>query len=108
MWFRRRRTTAPTGGDAVRAAEVARDDAGRGPGAGALWADGFGRIGTRSVQVLALLALLTVAVLAITRLTLVVVPVLIALVLASAIHPLVSWLRRTGCRRSPPPGSRWC
>lgn len=94
MWFRRRRTTAPSGGDAVRAAEVARDDAGRGPGAGALWADGFGRIGTRSVQVLALLALVTVAVFAITRLTLVVVPVLIALVLASAIHPLVSWLRR--------------
>lgn len=59
-----------------------------------LWSDGFGRIGTRSVQVLALLAIVVAAVFALTRLTLVVIPVLIALVLASAIYPLVSWLRK--------------
>jgi predicted PurR-regulated permease PerM len=62
--------------------------------AGALWADSFGRAATRSLQVLALLAVLTVLVYAVTRVTLVLIPVLIALVLASAIHPLVSWLRR--------------
>lgn len=62
--------------------------------AAALWSDGFGRVGTRSVQVLALLAIVVAAVFALTRLTLVVIPVLIALVLASAIHPLVSWLRK--------------
>jgi len=61
-----------------------------------VWADGFGRIGARSLQVLALLAVVAVAVLAVTRLTVVVVPVLIALVLACAIHPVVSWLRRHG------------
>ncbi|WP_282944163.1 AI-2E family transporter [Cellulomonas endometrii] len=67
------------------------------PGArtsGSLWADSFGRIGTRSVQILALLAVVAIFTFAITRLTLVVIPVLIALVLAAAIHPLVSWLRR--------------
>jgi predicted PurR-regulated permease PerM len=65
-----------------------------GPTVGGLWADGFGRIGTRSVQLLALIAVVAVIAFAITRLTLVVIPVLIALVLAAAIHPLVSWLRR--------------
>ena len=64
--------------------------------ASALWADGFGRVGTRAVQVLAVLAVLAVFVLAVTRLTLVVIPVLIALVLAAAISPLVSLLRRRG------------
>ncbi|WP_454048664.1 AI-2E family transporter [Cellulomonas sp. Marseille-Q8402] len=95
MWFGRGRTTAVAPADAARAHEVAHDTGARaGRSAGSLWADGFGRVGTRSVQVLALLTLVTVLVFAVTRLTLVVIPVLIALVLASAIHPLVSWLRR--------------
>ncbi|WP_370635417.1 AI-2E family transporter [Cellulomonas sp. C5510] len=63
-------------------------------GVAALWSDGLGRIGTRSLQVLALTAVVVVVGYVLTRLTLVVIPVLIALVLASAIHPLVSWLRR--------------
>ncbi|RMI13793.1 AI-2E family transporter [Cellulomonas triticagri] len=87
MWFGRRRSTSEAPVVAPQGTPPER-------GAGALWADGFGRIGTRSVQVLALLAVVAVAVLAITRLTLVVVPVLIALVLASAMYPLVAWLRR--------------
>ncbi|MGO1342475.1 MAG: AI-2E family transporter, partial [Cellulosimicrobium funkei] len=65
-------------------------------GASALWSDGLGRAGTRSVQVLALVALVAVAVFAVTRLTLIVIPVLIALVLAAAISPLVGLLRRKG------------
>src|SRR6478609_1427043 len=64
--------------------------------ASALWADGLGRAGTRSVQVLALVALVAVAVFAVTRLTLIVIPVLIALVLAVAISPLVRLMRRKG------------
>lgn len=64
--------------------------------ASALWSDGFGRVGTRSLQVLAVLAVVAVFVLAVTQLTLVVIPVLIALVLAAAISPLVSFLRRKG------------
>ena len=61
-----------------------------------LWSDGFGRVGTRSLQVLAVLAVVAVFVLALTQLTLVVIPVLIALVLAAAISPVVSFLRRKG------------
>ncbi|WP_324650863.1 AI-2E family transporter [Georgenia sp. H159] len=65
-------------------------------GASRLWSDGFGRAGTRSVQVLAVAAVFAVFVFVMTRLTLVVIPVLIALVLAAAISPLVSFLRRKG------------
>ncbi|MCM3661038.1 AI-2E family transporter [Georgenia satyanarayanai] len=61
-----------------------------------LWSDGFGRVGTRSLQVLAVAAVLAVLVFVLTRLTLVVIPVLIALVLSAAISPLVSFLRRKG------------
>ncbi len=64
--------------------------------AGALWSDGLGRAGTRSVQVLAVLAVVAVVVFALTRLTLVVIPVLIALVLAAAISPVVGAMRRRG------------
>jgi predicted PurR-regulated permease PerM len=59
-----------------------------------LWADGFGRVATRSLQVLIILALVVVAIYAITRLPLLVIPVVIALILASAFYPLVHVLRR--------------
>lgn len=61
-----------------------------------LWSDGFGSIGTRSLQVLAIIAIIAVFGYVGTRLTLVVIPVLLALVLAAAISPLVSFLRRRG------------
>ena len=61
-----------------------------------VWSDGFGRVATRSLQVLAVLAVIAVLALAVTQLSLVVIPVLIALVLAAAISPLVAWLRRRG------------
>lgn len=64
--------------------------------ASSLWSDGFGRVGTRSLQVLAVFAVVAVFVLGMTQLTLIVIPVLIALVLAAAISPLVSFLRRNG------------
>jgi putative heme transporter len=66
------------------------------PGASSLWTTGFGRAGTRSLQILAVVAVVAVFVVAVTQLTLVVIPVLIALVLAAAISPLVSILRRKG------------
>jgi putative heme transporter len=84
-----------------RPAEVNRV-AGRAPaqdevrGASRLWSDGFGRVGTRSLQVLAVIAVVAVLGFVGTRLTLVVIPILIALVLAAAISPLVSLLRRRG------------
>ncbi|PZR53125.1 AI-2E family transporter [Xylanimonas oleitrophica] len=61
-----------------------------------LWSDGFGRVGTRALQVLAVVTVIGVFGFVGTRLTLVVIPVLIALVLAAAISPLVSLLRRRG------------
>ena len=67
-----------------------------GHGASRLWSDGFGRVGTRSLQILAVVAVIAVFGFVGTRLTLVVVPVLIALVLAAAISPLVSFLRGRG------------
>ena len=65
-------------------------------GASRLWSDGFGRVGTRSLQILAVVAVIAVFGFVGTRLTLVVIPVLIALVLSAAIYPLVSLLRRRG------------
>ncbi|WP_125778322.1 AI-2E family transporter [Antribacter gilvus] len=66
------------------------------PRASQLWSDGFGRVGTRSLQILAVVAVVAVFGFVGTRLTLVVIPVLIALVLAAAISPLVAFLRRRG------------
>jgi predicted PurR-regulated permease PerM len=61
-----------------------------------LWSRGFGVVATRSLQTLIVLALVAVGVLVITQLSLVFIPVTIALILASAIHPLVALMRRRG------------
>ena len=63
---------------------------------GRTWNDGLGRAGLRSAQLLLVLLLVTVTVYALTRVTLVVIPVLLALILAAAIAPFVNWLRRHG------------
>ena len=65
-----------------------------------LWQDGFGRAATRSAQALLIVALLALVGWVMIRLRLVVVPVLIATLIAAAVSPLVSWLER---RRIP----RW-
>ncbi|TDX81072.1 putative PurR-regulated permease PerM [Rathayibacter sp. PhB151] len=61
-----------------------------------VWTDGLGRFALRCLQVLVVLALAAVLVLAMTQLTLVLIPVLIAIILASAIHPVLAWMRRKG------------
>jgi predicted PurR-regulated permease PerM len=66
------------------------------PAAPGLWSRGFGFVATRSLQTLIVLALVAVAVFVITQLSLVFIPVTIALILASAIHPLVALMRRKG------------
>ncbi|VXB73418.1 conserved membrane hypothetical protein [Arthrobacter sp. 9AX] len=63
---------------------------------GALWADGLGRVGIRSAQVLLILAVAVVSVYALMQIKLLVIPVLIALILAAAIGPFVNILRRRG------------
>jgi predicted PurR-regulated permease PerM len=64
----------------------------------ALWTDGLGRVGIRSAQVLLILAVAVVSVYALMQIKLLVIPVLIALILAAAIGPFVNMLRRRGLR----------
>lgn len=65
---------------------------------GALWADGLGRVGIRSAQVLLILTVAVVSVYALMQIKLLVIPILIAIILAAAIGPFVNMLRRRGLR----------
>jgi len=58
------------------------------------WQDGLGRAAIRSLQVLIVLALVVVVTYAAVRLRLVVVPLLIATLIAAAANPVVDWLDR--------------
>ncbi|MGG5752159.1 AI-2E family transporter [Zafaria sp. Z1313] len=58
-----------------------------------LWSDNLGRTATRAAQILLVLALAAVGVAGLLQVTLAALPVLIALILASALWPLV-WLLR--------------
>lgn len=62
----------------------------------AMWTDRLGAWSTRALQLLLLLTLVSVTVFGLTQLKLVVIPVLIALILAAAASPLVMWMRRRG------------
>ncbi len=61
-----------------------------------MWGDRLGRPATRAAQVLLLLALASSVVFAMTRLKLLVIPVLVALILAAALAPVVRFLRARG------------
>ncbi len=63
---------------------------------GSMWNDRLGRWSTRSLQVLIVVALAALAVWALVQVKLLVIPVLIAIILAAAAAPLVRWLRRRG------------
>jgi len=58
--------------------------------------DRLGWLGLRSGQILLVIALTAVVVFGLVQLKLVVIPVLIAIILASALSPVVNWLRRRG------------
>ncbi|SDI03094.1 Predicted PurR-regulated permease PerM [Arthrobacter subterraneus] len=60
------------------------------------WKDGLGRASIRSAQLLLLIAALVVSVYALIQVRLLVIPLLLALILAAAISPLVNMLRRKG------------
>ncbi|WP_246670050.1 AI-2E family transporter [Arthrobacter zhaoguopingii] len=66
------------------------------PAAPGPWAGPLGLAAHTAAQVLLLLTLFTVAVYALIQVRLVVIPLLLALILACAIGPFVSWLRRKG------------
>jgi predicted PurR-regulated permease PerM len=61
-----------------------------------LWSDAFGRLATRCLQVILVVAVAAGLVFAMTRLSLVVIPVVLALVVSSAIYPLLEGMRRRG------------
>jgi predicted PurR-regulated permease PerM len=60
------------------------------------WGDAFGRFATRCIQIIAILIIGAVTVIAITQVSLVFIPVTLALILSSAIHPFMAWMRRHG------------
>jgi putative heme transporter len=61
-----------------------------------LWADGFGRLGIRAIQIIVVVAVVAGVIFALQQLTLVTIPLTIALILACAFHPVMSWMRRRG------------
>ncbi|AZC13359.1 MULTISPECIES: AI-2E family transporter [unclassified Microbacterium] len=79
-------------GDAGSAAAKAA----KAPVALGLWADGFGKLATRSLQIAIVIGIATLAVLGLQQVTVVWIPVIIALIFACAFAPLMSWLRRRG------------
>ncbi|MCS5718715.1 AI-2E family transporter [Herbiconiux sp. CPCC 205763] len=62
----------------------------------ALLTDRLGEVGIRSAQILLGLTLAAVIVFGLVQLKLVVIPVLIALILAAALSPVIRWMRRRG------------
>jgi predicted PurR-regulated permease PerM len=65
-----------------------------------LWRDSLGRVAVRSAQALIVLALAAVVVLGMIQVKLVVIPVLIAVIVAAAVSPVVGALRRRGVPRA--------
>jgi predicted PurR-regulated permease PerM len=61
-----------------------------------LWSDNLGRVGIRCGQILLVLAVAAVSIYGLLQVRLLVIPVLIALILAAAIGPFVNLLRRRG------------
>ncbi|MCR2764093.1 AI-2E family transporter [Microbacterium sp. zg.B48] len=61
-----------------------------------LWADGFGKLGIRAIQIIVVVAVAGGIVFAIGQLTLVTIPLVIALILACAFNPVMHWMRQRG------------
>ncbi len=71
-------------------------DPGTRPTLQSLLSDKFGQLSIRSLQTIVVLVLATGIVFALVQLKLVVIPVLIAIIVASALSPLMRWLIRRG------------
>ncbi len=89
------------GGEAPRATaarphapEPAAGPAGRPPTS--LWADGFGRLAIRSLQVIILVIIATGIVYVLQQVSVVAIPLVLALIFACAFAPVMGWMRRHG------------
>ncbi len=71
-------------------------DAPRRGAGGPIWNDRLGRWAIRSLQVMIVATLAALSVWALVQVRLLVIPVLIALIVAAAASPLIGWLRRSG------------
>ncbi|TQK18870.1 putative PurR-regulated permease PerM [Microbacterium sp. SLBN-154] len=81
-------SAADAGSAAAKAAKA--------PVALGLWADGLGKVATRSLQIAIVIGIAALAVIGLQQVTVVWIPVIIALIFACAFAPLMSWLRRRG------------
>ena len=61
-----------------------------------LWADGFGRLAIRAIQIIVVVAVAGGIIFAIQQLTVVTIPLVIALILACAFAPVMGWMRHRG------------
>ena len=61
-----------------------------------LWADSFGRLAIRALQILLVVAITTGAVWVLQQVTLVTIPLMLALIFASAFAPVMAWMARRG------------
>jgi predicted PurR-regulated permease PerM len=72
------------------------DDPNARPTLRSLFTDKFGQLSVRSLQIIIVLALAALVVFALIQLKLVVIPVLLALIIAAALSPVMRWLKRRG------------
>jgi predicted PurR-regulated permease PerM len=61
-----------------------------------LWADAFGRLATRALQVIVVVIVLAAIIFLIRELTIVTIPLVLALIIASALAPVMTWMRKRG------------
>lgn len=61
-----------------------------------LWADGFGRLAVRAIQIIVVVVLVAGLIWGIQQVTLVIIPLILALIFASAFGPVTMWMRRKG------------
>lgn len=61
-----------------------------------LWSDGLGTLAIRALQVMIVVAIAAAVILGIQQITVVTIPLVIALILASAFAPVMTWLRARG------------
>lgn len=74
---------------------IAPDDA-PSPTVRTMWTDRLGTAGTRSLQILLVLTLATIVVYALIQLRIAVIPLLLAIIIASAFSPVIMWMRQRG------------
>jgi predicted PurR-regulated permease PerM len=61
-----------------------------------LWADAFGRLAIRGLQVILVVAVAAGIIVVLRELTLVTIPLVLALIIASALAPVMAWMQRRG------------